>query len=618
MAYISKYKGSEIDALLSDAKNTKTSFNSYKVSTDNTIESIQSGITEVNNKIAKTERDISNLGTRIEEVAQNADNISKEELDNKQDKLVSGTNIKTINGQSLLGSGNITIRGGGSSGVEFSDADCRSAFISEMTAISNRLGAKSSIWKDPTGIENKSTAEDMCKILLHASGYEKLYDIWNTPSYSARKIKPNGSVELSTITSSVVSNDASKQLTNYYNVMGGKTGTMNRYSTNNLGVIMQSAKDNNRMYAVVVMQAHTNNSGSGNRFVATKEVMDILESKTISNGATSTTPSVLDDIAYENLTWRQIFINNNYAPNLNKGLFTSNKADTYTVSAGTCTIVTDETKADNYVPPYSLDVSGTTSCQLKSSKVDIGKLYLMACNVNVSSYNAGYCGVIIGSGSKSATVNRTTNGWEAITQRVTPETSSTATLYIGSATSANLNGRVNNPVIIPASIFSNVPDEETWQRLFEEYNQKLIEDIETKDDTQNEGDEEITLEPQADYACAFVVPKFPRAWQYLPLTPLYQKNASTEWYPASMSKILTALVVLNYVPDLNEKVKVIQEDVDALIAYGTGWYANDIVVDDTITYLDLLYYMFLPSSNIATQIVCRAVGNKILNSKNLG
>ena len=31
---------------------------------------------------------------------------------NKQDTLVSGTNIKTINGASILGSGNITIEGG--------------------------------------------------------------------------------------------------------------------------------------------------------------------------------------------------------------------------------------------------------------------------------------------------------------------------------------------------------------------------------------------------------------------------------------------------------------------------------------------------------------------------
>lgn len=35
---------------------------------------------------------------------------------NKQDKLISGTNIKTVNNQSILGNGNITIEGGGSGG----------------------------------------------------------------------------------------------------------------------------------------------------------------------------------------------------------------------------------------------------------------------------------------------------------------------------------------------------------------------------------------------------------------------------------------------------------------------------------------------------------------------
>ena len=39
------------------------------------------------------------------------------DLSSKQDLLVSGTNIKTINAQSLLGSGNITISGGGGTGV---------------------------------------------------------------------------------------------------------------------------------------------------------------------------------------------------------------------------------------------------------------------------------------------------------------------------------------------------------------------------------------------------------------------------------------------------------------------------------------------------------------------
>jgi len=47
---------------------------------------------------------IANLGTVVTNVS------------NKQDILVSGTNIKTINGYSILGSGNLVIQGGGGSG----------------------------------------------------------------------------------------------------------------------------------------------------------------------------------------------------------------------------------------------------------------------------------------------------------------------------------------------------------------------------------------------------------------------------------------------------------------------------------------------------------------------
>ena len=39
----------------------------------------------------------------------------------KQDLLVSGTNIKTINNETILGPGNITVQGGGEDGVGFDD-----------------------------------------------------------------------------------------------------------------------------------------------------------------------------------------------------------------------------------------------------------------------------------------------------------------------------------------------------------------------------------------------------------------------------------------------------------------------------------------------------------------
>lgn len=45
-------------------------------------------------------------------------------INNKQDKLVSSKNIKTVNGQSLLGSGNITIEGGGG-GDTYNDTEIR-------------------------------------------------------------------------------------------------------------------------------------------------------------------------------------------------------------------------------------------------------------------------------------------------------------------------------------------------------------------------------------------------------------------------------------------------------------------------------------------------------------
>ena len=46
-----------------------------------------------------------------------------DDLSSKQDTLVSGTNIKTVNNQSLLGSGNITIQGGsGASVIEVTQA----------------------------------------------------------------------------------------------------------------------------------------------------------------------------------------------------------------------------------------------------------------------------------------------------------------------------------------------------------------------------------------------------------------------------------------------------------------------------------------------------------------
>ena len=55
-----------------------------------------------------TAGDLSNYYTKTE-----TDNAITAATSTKQDTLVSGTNIKTINNQSILGEGNIEIQGGG-------------------------------------------------------------------------------------------------------------------------------------------------------------------------------------------------------------------------------------------------------------------------------------------------------------------------------------------------------------------------------------------------------------------------------------------------------------------------------------------------------------------------
>lgn len=51
----------------------------------------------------------------------------------KQDALVSGTNIKTINNQSILGSGNITIEGGGGGGIDESVLDAYTPLVRDFS-----------------------------------------------------------------------------------------------------------------------------------------------------------------------------------------------------------------------------------------------------------------------------------------------------------------------------------------------------------------------------------------------------------------------------------------------------------------------------------------------------
>lgn len=98
---------------VSDMETKTNAAATYQVKGDYAL---KSEIPDVSNLATKAE--VSALSAEVEHKADKATTYTTTEVDEKlgkkQDTLVSGTNIKTINGESVLGSGDIVISGGGS------------------------------------------------------------------------------------------------------------------------------------------------------------------------------------------------------------------------------------------------------------------------------------------------------------------------------------------------------------------------------------------------------------------------------------------------------------------------------------------------------------------------
>lgn len=483
---------------------------------------------------------------------------------------------------------------------EFTIQECYDAFIAEMNQKAKALGATNSKFVDPIGIKNTSTARDLTLIMLNASGYDKLYDCWSTSKYRLNLIQPDGSIRHLDISNLVTGRAKSHILCDSYNIIGGKSGSLTGKSLYNLVSICQSNKNPDDLYIIAALRAHSSHDGDKSPYHATKEIMDIIESWDGQPKHDS-----LDDLAWEGLSYKDIFINSNKSTRLN-----SSSLGGYTINSGAPEIIYNAEAADNYVPYYSLKCFGSKSQQLKSPKVLDDYPYFVAGNVKIDRYNKGYCGVAFGKNFK-ACLSGITDGWQPSSAILTGwdgdgDTRSTY-IYIGSCNSADLDGYVNNPVVIPMSIFKTKPTEEELDSLYREYNDRLIEMA--YDNTTDFAD------ICCDYAYAIKMPKYnPRGHKHLEVEPIFSKNPHTTEYTASTTKLLTSLILLEYAPYLKEKVTIREEDV----AYATGgFYKYDLLAGETITYEDLLYAMLLQSSNSACAIVATHIGELILRSRTL-
>lgn len=110
----------EVQEKLVSGTNLKTINNQSLLGSGN-IE-IQGGMTpdqeqelnQLRSDIEQALGEIAEVDTEVEKIQDSLGNyVTKDEFNTKQDTLISGTNLKTINGESLLGSGNIEIESGG-------------------------------------------------------------------------------------------------------------------------------------------------------------------------------------------------------------------------------------------------------------------------------------------------------------------------------------------------------------------------------------------------------------------------------------------------------------------------------------------------------------------------
>ncbi len=91
---------------------------------------------------------------------------------------------------------------------------------------------------------------------------------------------------------------------------------------------------------------------------------------------------------------------------------------------------------------------------------------------------------------------------------------------------------------------------------------------------------------------------------------VYEKEADTKRYPASTTKIMTYIIAVENIDDLdNTKITVKQSVLDELANTGSSLANLESHVDEQMTAIDLLYSMMVPSGNDAAMVLADYVGD---------
>ena len=93
-------------------------------------------------------------------------------------------------------------------------------------------------------------------------------------------------------------------------------------------------------------------------------------------------------------------------------------------------------------------------------------------------------------------------------------------------------------------------------------------------------------------------------------TVVYQKNANQKMYPASITKLMTAVLTMQkFEKNLNQVVTVTHADIDPLSM--TDSSIADLRDGEQVTVEQLLYCLMLPSANDAANVLARVTGGTV-------
>lgn len=97
-------------------------------------------------------------------------------------------------------------------------------------------------------------------------------------------------------------------------------------------------------------------------------------------------------------------------------------------------------------------------------------------------------------------------------------------------------------------------------------------------------------------------------------SPIYTKNADEKCYPASLTKIMTYIIVTEKIKDLEKTMIPIKQSVlDKLLGTGSSLSGLDKYVDEKLSALDLLYCMMVTSGNDASLVLADYISDGKIN-----